>query len=69
MQLLGSSIYVTSTFYGLEGASYLVHWTHSFLYLHITAGIFTLQDGIFHKKNLPISGKMRMDKRYSPVLY
>ena len=31
MKLLGSSIYVTSTFCDLEGASYLVHWTHSFL--------------------------------------
>ena len=30
MQLLGSIIYVTSSFYSLEGVVYLVHWTHSF---------------------------------------
>ena len=30
MKLLGSSIYVTSTFYDFEGVVWLVHWTHSF---------------------------------------
>ncbi len=30
MKLLGSSIYVTSTFYSFERVVYLVHWTHSF---------------------------------------
>ena len=30
MQLLGSIIYVTSTFYRFAMGVYLVHWTHSF---------------------------------------
>ena len=51
MKLLGSSIYVTSTFYRFvfDGV-YLVHWTHSFLYFHNTTGKQILQDGMFHKK-------------------
>jgi len=50
MQLLGSIIYVTSAFYSFEGVVYLVHWTHSFLYLYITTGSERFQDGMFHKK-------------------
>ncbi len=50
MKLLGSIIYVTSTFYSFEGVVYLVHWTHSFLYLHNTSCFCILQDGMFHKK-------------------
>jgi len=30
MQLLGSIIYITSTFYSFEGEFLRVHWTHSF---------------------------------------
>ena len=48
MKLLGSSIYVTSTFFSM--GVYLVHWTHSFLYLHNTSGSITFQDGMFNKK-------------------
>ena len=63
MQLLGSSIYVTSYFlYICFRGVYLVHWTHSFLYLHINAGSPAFQDGMFHKKMRETSDKMRMDK-------
>ena len=61
MQLLGSIIYVTSAFYSFEGVVYLVHWTHSFLYFHNTPGLRTFQDGMFHKKCVQISDKMRID--------
>ena len=33
MKLLGSIVYVTSTFYCFEGVVDLVHWTHSFFVL------------------------------------
>ena len=69
MQLLGSIIYVTSAFYSFEGVVYLVHWTHSFLYLHNNAGFPPFQDGIFHKKRQKISGKMRIDIGTYNVLY
>ena len=50
MQLLGSIIYVTSTFYYLEGAVYLCIGLTPFLYLYDNAQIAHFQDGIFHKK-------------------
>ena len=61
MQLLGSIIYLTSAFYSFEGASYLVHWTHSFLYLHNSAGFPVLQDGMIHKNERQKLEKLRMD--------
>ena len=62
-KLLGSSIYITSTFYRfvLMGV-YLVHWTHSFLYLHNTSSLLTFQDGMFHKNERKKLEKVSMDK-------
>ena len=62
MELLGSSIYVTSTFYRFvfDGVC-LVHWTHSFSYLHNTTGKQILQDGMFHKKYCKKLEIMSMD--------
>ena len=61
MKLLGSSIYVTSTFYSFVGVVYLVHWTHSFLYLHDTSRMPRFQDGMLYKKEGQILDKMRID--------
>ena len=61
MQLLGSIIYLTSAFYSFEGVVYLVHWTHSFLYLHNSAGFPVLQDGMIHKNERQKLEKLRMD--------
>ena len=69
MQLLGSIIYITSAFYSFEGVVYLVHWTHSFLYLHNTSGNSIFQDGMFHKKCSQISDKMRIDIAIFFVIY
>ena len=60
MKLLGSSIYVTSTFFSM--GVYLVHWTHSFLYFHNTSEIRIFQDGMFHKKISKKLEKVSMDK-------
>ena len=60
MKLLGSSIYVTSTFFSM--GVYLVHWTHSFLYLHNTSGILFFQDGMFHKNECKKLEKVSIDK-------
>ncbi len=70
MKLLGSIIYITSTFYGFVFRGvYLVHWTHSFLYFHNTSRIIIFQDGMFHKKKRKILGKKRIDKYSLCVLY
>ena len=62
MQLLGSIIYLTSTFYRFVFSGvYLVHWTHSFLYLHNTSVLPTFQDGMFHKKCIQNLEKLRID--------
>ena len=66
MKLLGSSIFVTSAFFSM--GVYLVHWTHSFLYLHNTSGLRAFQDGMFHKKTVEISDKMRIDRGISSVI-
>ena len=60
MKLLGSSIYVTSAFFSM--GVYLVHWTHSFLYLHNTSGLLTFQDGMFHKNECKKLEKVSIDK-------
>ena len=62
MQLLGSIIYITSTFYRL--GDWLVHWTHSFLYLHNTAAARIFQDGMFHKKCRKKLEKVCIDTGY-----
>ena len=63
MKLLGSIIYLTSTFYRFVFSGvYLVHWTHSFLYLHNTSGFRILQDGMFHKNGCKKLEKLSMDK-------
>ncbi len=70
MKLLGSIIYVTSTFYGFVFSGvYLVHWTHSFLYFHNNSGLVSFQDGMFHKKWHQIWDKMRMDNAGPNMLY
>ena len=48
MQLLGSIILRNLCF--LQYGDSLVHWTHSFLYLHNTSPLSLFQDGMFHKK-------------------
>ena len=67
MQLLGSIIYVTSAFYRF--GELLVHWTHSFLYLHNTSGFLFFQDGMFHKKISKKLEKVSMDKWISNMIY
>ena len=51
MQLLGSVIYLTSTFYDFEGVDSLVHWTHSFCVFMVTPGseIFKMECSIRKK--------------------
>ena len=66
MKLLGSSIYVTSTFFSM--GVYLVHWTHSFLYLYNTSGLLTFQDGMFHKNGYKKLEKVSIDKRISNMV-
>ena len=61
MQLLGSIIYVTSTFYYLEGVVYQYIGLTPFLYFHITSIFQTFQDGIFHKKIHKKLWKLRID--------
>ena len=39
----------------------LVHWTHSFLYLHNSAAFPVLQDGMIHKNEWQKLEKLRMD--------
>ena len=69
MQLLGSGIYVTSAFYRFVFMGvYLVHWTHSFLYLHHTAAFFFLQDGIFPKNPGKKLEKLRIDTAVAFVI-
>ena len=67
MKLSGSIICITSAFFGM--GVWLVHWAHSFLYLHNSAGIGDFQDGMFHKKKIQKLYKLRMDKWCFPVLY
>ena len=62
MQLLGSIIYITSTFYSFEGAVYVYIGLTPFWYLYDTSGSARFQDGMFHKKKGKISDNMRMDK-------
>ena len=69
MQLLGSIIYVTSTFYRFVFTGvYLVHRTHSFLYFYNTSCLLFFQDGIFHKKTGKKLEKLSMDKAISNML-
>ena len=60
MQLLGSII--LRNLYFLQYGDSLVHWTHSFLYLHNTPGFFFFQDGMFHKKQGKNLWNLSIDK-------
>ena len=59
MQFLGSSIYVTSSFYGF--GSLLSTLDSLLLCFYHSAPVAFLQDGIFHKKSFKILDKLRMD--------
>ena len=69
MKLLGSIVYITSAFYSFEGEFYLYIGLTPFLYLHHTTGSEVFQDGMFHKNQVQISDKMRMDKVDLRVIY
>ena len=70
MQLLGSIIYITSAFYRFVFSGvYLVHWTHSFLYLHNTSDFLFSQDGMFHKNEDKKLEKVRIDKWNPNMIY
>lgn len=63
MKLLGSIIYLTSTFYRFVFCGvYLVHWTHSLLHFYNTSEIRIFQDGMLHKKISKKLEKVSMDK-------
>ena len=69
MKLLGSIIYLTSTFYRFVFCGvYLVHWTHSFLFFYNTSEIRIFQDGMFHKKISKKLEKVSMDKLMSNMI-
>ena len=61
MKLLGSSIYVTSTFYDFDGSLFST-LDSLLLCLYLNPENLILQDGIFHKKKGENSGKLRIDK-------
>ena len=67
MQLLGSSIYVTSTFFSM--GRFLSTLDSLLLYFYHNSGKMNFQDGMFHKKKVQISDKMRIDISVVSVLY
>ena len=60
-KLLGSGIYVTSTFYDFEGEFGQYIGLTPFLYFYDTIRSSFLQDGMFHKKQPKKLEKLRMD--------
>ena len=61
MQLLGSIIYITSSFYRF-GSLLSTLDSLLFLYLHNTIENLHFQDGMFHKKQHQKLEKLRIDK-------